>query len=159
MSDLISTPSQTPSVVSNDTFEALIDLLASDGIDEDPPRPPGNSQANVTLRDASGKLDFDKIRLMFASQNGAKPYGEEKKRVQSVQTQPLRSDEGDSDDEPHAHRGTSSPAPSRSDSTSPVEQATSGHRRSSTFGHEPWAAIHGNGSEAKVVRRFLSFLE
>lgn len=52
-------------------FDALIDLLASDdihdiaGADSHPSRSPHA----VQLRDASGKLAFDKIRLMFATQN------------------------------------------------------------------------------------------
>ena len=155
MSDLISTPSQTQSSVSNDTFEALIDLLTSDGIDENPSNLPGNS-----LRDPSGKLDFDKIRVMFSSQNVPKPLGGEKKPVQRVQSPILPNDEGDSDDEHHSHRSMSSTIPSRSNSMSPkpVEPATTtGHRRSSTFGNQPWVAIHGKATVAKVVsgsRRF-----
>lgn len=52
-------------------FDALIDLLASDdihdiaGADSHPSRNPHA----VQLRDACGKLAFDKIRLMFATQN------------------------------------------------------------------------------------------
>jgi len=53
-------------------FDALIDLLASDDIHDvavaasDPSHSP---RRTIDLRDASGKLDFDKIRLMFAKQN------------------------------------------------------------------------------------------
>lgn len=56
----------------NSTFDALIDLLASDdihdiaGADSHPSHSPNHT---LQLRDASGKLDFDKIRLMFATQN------------------------------------------------------------------------------------------
>ncbi|KIJ60317.1 hypothetical protein HYDPIDRAFT_116299 [Hydnomerulius pinastri MD-312] len=51
--------SHPQSTVSNDAFEALIDLLASDGIDGSP------RTNNITLRDSSGKLDFEKIRSMY----------------------------------------------------------------------------------------------
>lgn len=56
----------------SDDVDALIDLLASDDIHDiavaasDPSHSP---RRNVHLRDASGKLDFDKICLMFAKQN------------------------------------------------------------------------------------------
>jgi hypothetical protein len=53
-------------------FDALIDLLASDDIHDiavAPSDPSHSSRRAVHLRDASGKLDFDKIRLMFAKQN------------------------------------------------------------------------------------------
>jgi len=157
MSDLISTPSQTPSAVSNEAFEALIDLLAFDGVDEYPSKQPANAshtQSNVTLRDPSGKLDFDKIRLMFAAQNGTHPVstaqellGEEKNQAQSSATP---HEDGDSDDEHHSHRSTST-VPSRSNSMSPkpVTRAAASHRRSSTFGNQPWVAIHENVTTAK----------
>lgn len=158
MSDLISTPSQTQSIVSNETFEALIDLLASDGIDEKPSTPPGDrarTQPNVTLRDSSGKLDFDQIRLMFAAQNEShlistvpEPFVEEKNGVQPLE-------DGDSDDEPQSHRSMSSTVPSESRSNSmsprPAERAATCHRRSSTFGNQPWTAFHENATPAKVT--------
>lgn len=149
MSDLISTPSQTQSTVSNEAFEALIDLLASDGIDENTSELPGDRTRPATLRDPSGKLDFDKIRMMFAAQNdlyiAPEPLGEEKNRVQ-FQTVPH--EDGDSDDEPI----TFPTVPSHPHPTSPkpVERPPAGHRRSSTFGNQPWVAIHENA--AKVVR-------
>lgn len=159
VSDLmISTPSQTQSTVSNDAFEVLIDLLASEGIDENPSNLRGNHtrpQADVSLRDSSGKLDFDKIRLMFASQNAPNPLEEEKKRAQSAQSPtPPYDDEGDSDDDHYSHRSTSSTVPSRSNSISPkpIKHVNTGHKRSSTFGSQPWVAIHGNATKAKVVR-------
>ncbi|KAH0832273.1 hypothetical protein J3R83DRAFT_13266 [Lanmaoa asiatica] len=162
MSDLISTPSQTQSTVSNETFEALIDLIASDGIDENPstlPGDPARRQPNTTLRDPSGKLDFDKIRLMFAAQNEShRVLGEEKNRVLSPT---VPTEDGDSDDETHSHRSTPSTVPSRSNSMSPkpTEHATAaaGHRRSSTFGNQPWAAIHENATAAKVVSGLVAF--
>lgn len=158
MSDLISTPSQTQSTVSNDAFEALVDLLTSDGIDENLPGDHTRPQANVSLRDSSGKLDFDKIRLMFTSQHAQKPQREERKRPQSIQTPTLPDDEGDSDDELHSQNSTST-VPSRSHSMSPklVEHTTAGHRRSSTFGNQPWTPIHGNVTGAKVVSRSCRF--
>jgi len=150
MSDVISTPSQTQSTVSNEAFEALIDLLATDGTDEDLPTDPVLPQANVTLRDPSGRLDYDKIRIMFAAQNRVStapgPPGE------GINLTTVPHEDGDSDDEPHSHQGTSSTVPSRSNSMSPrpVERPSAGHRRSSTFGNQPWTAIHENA--AKVVR-------
>lgn len=152
MSDLISTPSQTQSPVSNEAFESLIDFLASDGIDEIPSKHTGNHtrpQANMSLRAPSGKLDFDKIRLMFASQNKNHrvSVGQEKNFMQSL-TAPQ--EDGDSDDDHHSHRSTSTvPSRTHSMSPNPVERPSAGHRRSSTFGNQPWAAMHENA--AKVV--------
>ena len=143
----MSEPSQTQETVSNEAFEALIDLLASDGLDQNPSILPGNRtrpQANVSLRDPSGKLDFDKIRTMFAAQNETGPLGDEKNRVQP---QTVPHDDGDSEDEP---TGTSSRL--HSTSPKPVEHPFASHRRSSTFGNQPWAAIHENAASAKVVR-------
>lgn len=62
---------QSADDATNSGFDALIDLLASDdihdiaGADSHPSRNPQATQ----LRDACGKLAFDKIRLMFATQN------------------------------------------------------------------------------------------
>lgn len=163
MSDLISTPSQTQSIVSNEAFESLIDLLTSDGIDENPSGCSARTQPNVALRDSSGKLDFDRIRRFLTAQNESHrvstpsgPLGELKNRIQSPT---VHNEDGDSDDEPHSHRSTSSTIPSRSTSMSPklVERPVTYHRRSSTFGNQPWAAIHENAVAAKVVhgsRRF-----
>lgn len=54
----------------NSNFDALIDLLASDDIHDIAVADSSHSPHHtVQLRDASGKLDFDKIRLMFAMQN------------------------------------------------------------------------------------------
>jgi hypothetical protein len=157
MSDLISTPSQAQSTVSNEAFDALIDLLASDGIDENTSELPGRP---ATLRDPSGKLDFDKIRTMFAAQNDGhrvytapEPLGGEKNRVQ-FQTVPH--EDGDSDDEP----STSPTVPSHPHSMSPKPVERPSHRRSSTFGNQHWVAIHENA--AKVVRgscRFWNVLD
>ncbi|KAH7885162.1 hypothetical protein F5I97DRAFT_1340732 [Phlebopus sp. FC_14] len=68
MSDALPTPPIPQSPISNDAFEALIDLLASDGIDNIH-SPRAGHQASVELRDSSGRLDFDRIRSMFATQN------------------------------------------------------------------------------------------
>lgn len=157
MSDLISTPSQTQSTVSNQAFETLIDLLASDGMDESPPTLPrdrARTQPNPTLRDPSGKLDFDKIRLMFAAQNGSHRVPTAPEPLwDRVQSPAASNEDGDSDDDSYSHRSTPSTVPSRSTSMSPkpAEHTTAGHRRSSTFGVQPWAAIHENATTAKVV--------
>jgi hypothetical protein len=148
MSDLISTPSQAQSTVSNEAFDALIDLLASDGIDENTSELPGRP---ATLRDPSGKLDFDKIRTMFAAQNDGhrvytapEPLGGEKNRVQ-FQTVPH--EDGDSDDEP----STSPTVPSHPHSMSPKPVERPSHRRSSTFGNQHWVAIHENAAKVEDV--------
>jgi hypothetical protein len=53
---------------SDSNFDALIDLLASDDIYDIVVAPSDPSHSSrVHLRDATGKLDFDKIRLMFAN--------------------------------------------------------------------------------------------
>ena len=145
MSDLISTPSQTQSPVSSEAFEALIDLLTSDGIDETPSRLAENRpQANLSLRGPSGKLDFDKIRMMFAAQNES----------QCGRVPPVEDGDNDNDDD-HSHPSPPSVLPSRAHSSKqPVQRPSAGHRRSSTFGNQPWAApIHENA--ANVVRRVL----
>ncbi|KAF8441043.1 hypothetical protein L210DRAFT_959868 [Boletus edulis BED1] len=137
MSDLISTPSQTQSIVSNDAFEELIDLLASDGIDHSSSKLAGQDQADVSLRDPSGKLDFDKIRLMFSAQNGASST---KHRV--LVTAPH--EDSDSDDEARSHSSSTVHSSPQSTSPKPIERPSAGHRRSSTFGYLPWMAIHQN---------------
>ncbi|KAG6375918.1 hypothetical protein JVT61DRAFT_2786 [Boletus reticuloceps] len=157
MSDLISTPSQTQSVVSHDAFEELIDLLASDGIDDSSSKLAGQDQANVSLRDPSGKLDFDKIRLMFSAQNGASST---KHRV--LVTAPH--EDGDSDDEARSHSSSTVPSSPQSTSPKPVERPSACHRRSSTFGILPWMAIHQNVAKVEdaaptLSRRPLSFDE
>jgi hypothetical protein len=56
----------------NSSFDALIDLLASDDIHDIAVADSHLSHSphhTVQLRDESGKLSFDKIRLMFATQN------------------------------------------------------------------------------------------
>ncbi|KAG1739457.1 uncharacterized protein EDB91DRAFT_386312 [Suillus paluster] len=68
-------PSRTRSVNqqsadADSNFDALIDLLASDDIHNIAVANSSHSpHPTVELRDASGKLDFNKIRLMFAKQN------------------------------------------------------------------------------------------
>lgn len=68
------TVNQQPEQGVNNSFDALIDLLASDDINDiavadSHPSRSGSPHHTVQLRDASGKLSFDKIRLMFAGQN------------------------------------------------------------------------------------------
>jgi len=46
-------------------FDALIDLLTSDDVQNTP----HSNGHTARLRDASGKLDFDKIHFMFAKRN------------------------------------------------------------------------------------------
>jgi hypothetical protein len=46
-------------------FEALIDLLASDGLEE--AQPPPQSQTPRGLKNSAGKLDFDRIHSLFTS--------------------------------------------------------------------------------------------
>lgn len=53
----------------NSSFDALIDLLASDDIAGADSHPSHSPHHTVQLRDTSGKLAFDKIHLMFATQN------------------------------------------------------------------------------------------
>ncbi|KAI6027912.1 hypothetical protein PISMIDRAFT_15384 [Pisolithus microcarpus 441] len=74
------TREQTADGVPNEAFEALIDLLTSDGIDEAPPGTSTIPWARVTaegaaLRDESGRLDFEKICSMFEGQNHAESQG------------------------------------------------------------------------------------
>ncbi|KAF8549520.1 hypothetical protein OG21DRAFT_1515105 [Imleria badia] len=70
-------------------------------------------------------------------------------------------EDGDSDDE---HRSTVS-SRLHSMSPKPVERAPAGHRRSSTFGSQPWAAIHENAAKVEtavaptLARQPLSFDE
>ncbi|KAI6103310.1 hypothetical protein EV401DRAFT_1875348 [Pisolithus croceorrhizus] len=76
----LSTGDQTADGVPNEAFEALIDLLASDGIDDVPPTS-SVPRARITadgaaLRDESGRLDFEKICSMFQGQNHAESQGE-----------------------------------------------------------------------------------
>ncbi|KIK16291.1 hypothetical protein PISMIDRAFT_686463 [Pisolithus microcarpus 441] len=75
----ISTGEQTANGVPNKAFEALIDLLTSDGIDDVPPTstvPQSRIAAEgAALRDQSGRLDFEKICSMFEGQNHAESQG------------------------------------------------------------------------------------
>ncbi|KAI6140671.1 hypothetical protein BKA82DRAFT_1001075 [Pisolithus tinctorius] len=81
----ISASPQAADGAPNEAFEALIDLLASDGIDDAPPasavpRRARSTSGGAVLRDASGRLDFEKICSMFEGQNltasqGGAPVG------------------------------------------------------------------------------------
>ncbi|KAI5994073.1 hypothetical protein F5J12DRAFT_418600 [Pisolithus orientalis] len=81
----ISASPQAADGAPNEAFEALIDLLASDGIDDVPPasavpRRARSTSGGAVLRDASGRLDFEKICSMFEWQNltasqGGAPVG------------------------------------------------------------------------------------
>ena len=58
----------------NESFDALIDLLASDDVVEDPRfqntgRPPGNEN----LRDPDGRMNLSKIHSFFAGNNQGEP--------------------------------------------------------------------------------------
>ncbi|KAF9219197.1 hypothetical protein BS17DRAFT_437212 [Gyrodon lividus] len=151
MSDLMPTPSQTQSTVSSEAFEALIDLLASDAIDDNPtslPRPRTLAQTNVMLRDSSGRLDFDKIRSMFAVQDEshgatttAKPFVEED--APEPTTLAMESDCSDDDRQSQRSASPLTIALSRSNSRSPqrVDHRNTVHHRSSTFGDQPWTGI------------------
>ncbi|KAI6027876.1 hypothetical protein BKA83DRAFT_4123756 [Pisolithus microcarpus] len=71
---------QTTDGVPNAAFEALIDLLTFDGIDDAPPSTATVPRARVTperaaFRDQSGRLDFEKICSMFEGQNHAESQG------------------------------------------------------------------------------------
>ena len=148
-SDLISTPSQTQSQVSNQAFKALIDLLTSDGTDETPSRLVENRpQANLSLRGPSGKLDFDKIRMTFASQNES----------QCGHMPPVEDSDSDDDDH-HSHLSLRSVLPSRTHSSKqPIQRPSAGHRRSSTFRNQPWAPQSTRTQQTRCAK-FLSFLE
>ncbi|KAF8838903.1 hypothetical protein BDN67DRAFT_1012737 [Paxillus ammoniavirescens] len=161
---------QTQSTVSSEAFEALIDLLASDGIEDDSaiPETRTRAQSNVTLRDSSGKLDFDKIRLMFAAQHeshGAadttttapKPFSEDDARTERtlLATKSGRSmDSGDSGVGARARRSTSPLAItlSRSNSHSPqrATRRNTAYHRTSTFRDQLWSEIPADGVGSKV---------
>ncbi|KAI6104840.1 hypothetical protein EDD16DRAFT_1635804 [Pisolithus croceorrhizus] len=75
----LSTGDQAADGVPNEAFEALIDLLAFDGIDDVPPTstvPRARITADgAALRDESGRLDFEKICSMFEGQNHTESQG------------------------------------------------------------------------------------
>ncbi|KAI5995070.1 hypothetical protein EDD15DRAFT_714725 [Pisolithus albus] len=76
----ISTGERTADGVPSEAFEALINLLTSDGVDDAPPSTVTVPRARVTadgaaLRDESGRLDFQKICSMFEGQNNADTQG------------------------------------------------------------------------------------
>jgi hypothetical protein len=52
--------------VGDDSFDALVDLLASDDLGDS-----ADTSAGVFLRDASGRLDFEKIRGFLVSRSSA----------------------------------------------------------------------------------------
>lgn len=72
----------TPSIVNppssksaqNEIFEALVNLLASDGIDC-VPSTSTIPRSNTGLRDHSGRLDFEKICSMFETRNHRQSTG------------------------------------------------------------------------------------
>ncbi|KAI5984403.1 hypothetical protein EDD15DRAFT_2375227 [Pisolithus albus] len=71
---------QTADGVPREAFEALIDLLTSDGVDDAPSSTPTVPRARVTadgaaVRDESGRLDFGRIWSMFEGQNNADSQG------------------------------------------------------------------------------------
>ncbi|KAI6027908.1 hypothetical protein BKA83DRAFT_4123775 [Pisolithus microcarpus] len=71
---------QTADGVPNAAFEALIDLLTFDGIDDAPPSTATVPRARVTperaaFRDQSGSPDFEKICSMFEGQNHVESQG------------------------------------------------------------------------------------
>ncbi|KAI6015389.1 hypothetical protein BKA83DRAFT_4341327, partial [Pisolithus microcarpus] len=75
----ISTGEQAADGVPSEAFEALLDLLTSDGIDDAPPISTV-PRARVTaegaaLRDESGRLNFEKICCMFEGQNHTESQG------------------------------------------------------------------------------------
>ncbi|KAH7905322.1 hypothetical protein BJ138DRAFT_1118580 [Hygrophoropsis aurantiaca] len=73
--DAAQPPTDIPSTKEpNTSFDALIDLLASDDPLEDSARGSIDTQ-KLVLRDPSGKLDFDKIRSMFSRQPHVSPGG------------------------------------------------------------------------------------
>ncbi|KAI5995071.1 hypothetical protein EDD15DRAFT_2429186 [Pisolithus albus] len=76
----ISVGEQTADGVPSEAFEALIDLLTSDGIDDAPLSTSTVPPARVTaegaaLRDQSGRLDFGKICSMFEGKDLAESEG------------------------------------------------------------------------------------
>ncbi|KIK93384.1 hypothetical protein PAXRUDRAFT_829034 [Paxillus rubicundulus Ve08.2h10] len=162
-----STP-QTQSTVSSEAFEALIDLLASDGIEDNSaiPETRTRAQPNATLRDSSGNLDFDKIRSMFAAQRetqgttctaaAPKPFPEDGVRMEltALPTESRRSEDGGGDVEAHPQRSTSplAIAPSRSNSRSPQRAncRNTAHHRILTFGDHLWSGIPANWMGSKV---------
>ncbi|KAF9235673.1 hypothetical protein BU15DRAFT_77798 [Melanogaster broomeanus] len=164
MSDSIPTPPQPQSTVSSEAFESLIDLLASDGIDHEPTRlhaarARAQPKAPVVLRDSSGKLDFDKVRLMFAAQNDLEGRGGP--GTAQAAEKPF-SEEG-----AHIEPKRFPMVLSRSNSRSPQRagRRNTAHHRSSTFGDQPWSGSGSveNGRESKaetppsVLHQPLSF--
>ena len=58
----------------NESFDALIDLLASDDVVEDPRfRNTGQPPVNENLRDPDGRMNLDKIHSFFAGNNQGEP--------------------------------------------------------------------------------------
>ncbi|KAG2130775.1 uncharacterized protein EDB93DRAFT_1179241 [Suillus bovinus] len=76
----------------NSSFDALIDLLASDDV-HDIAVVDSHPHHTIPLRDASGKLAFDKIRLMFATKN----LGPDRIDNKSFDIRPDTSDQLESD--------------------------------------------------------------
>ena len=64
-----------PNPAQNESFDALIDLLTSDDVVEDPRfRYTGQPLENENLRDSEGRMDLNKIHTFFASNNkGGEP--------------------------------------------------------------------------------------
>lgn len=70
----------------NESFDALIDLLASDDVVDDPRfRDTGQPPVNENLRDSDGRMNLSKIHSFFAGNE----QGEEPNHSSSSQRNPL----------------------------------------------------------------------
>ncbi|KAG9308476.1 hypothetical protein JVU11DRAFT_11819 [Chiua virens] len=92
---------------------------------------------------------------MFAAQHGSHRVSPSPDLLsEEERASGMARDDSDSDDDEHpSFQSTSSVVPTRANSISPkpIERAPAGHRRSSTFGNQPWTTIHENATPVILV--------